>query len=51
MGVAGLMFEPHPQIVLKHFFDISAGFRYKKMEKSSQSIYRDFHGLEVSKQG
>ena len=45
MGVAGLMFEPHPpnfeklynfknvQMVLKHFFDISTGFRYKKIGK------------------
>ena len=57
MGVAGLMFKPHPpkfknyttfkdvQMVLKHFFDTSTGFRYKKkMEKSSPSIYRDVHG-------
>ena len=40
MGVAGLMFEPHPpnlkiyttfkdvQVTLKPFFDISTGFRY-----------------------
>ena len=27
--------------MLKHLFDISTGFRYKKMEKSSPSIYRD----------
>ena len=29
--------------MLKHFFDISTGFRYKKMEKSSPSMYRDVH--------
>ena len=45
MGVAGLMFEPHPpnfenyttykdvQMMLKHFFNISTGFRCKKNEK------------------
>ena len=33
------------QMVLKHFFDISTGFRYKKMEKSSPSIYRDVHDV------
>ena len=46
MGVAGLIFEPHPpnfenlykyiqdvQMMLKHFFDISTGFRYKKNGK------------------
>ena len=45
MGVAGLMFEPRPpdfeinttfkgvQMMLKHFFDISTGFRYKKNGK------------------
>ena len=45
MGVAGLMFEPHPpnfeiyttfkdvQMMLKHFFDISTGFRSKKNGK------------------
>ena len=33
------------QMILKHFFDISTGFRYKKMEKSSPSIYRDVNGL------
>ena len=45
MGVAGLMFEPHPpnfeklynfidvQMILKHFSDISTGFRYKKNGK------------------
>ena len=49
MGVAGLMLEPHPpnfedvQMMLKYFFDLSTGFRYKKMEKSSPSIYRDVH--------
>ena len=32
-------------MMLKHFFDISTGFRYKKMEKSSPSIYRDVHAL------
>ena len=32
------------QMILKHFFDISTGFRYKKIEKSSPSIYRDVHG-------
>ena len=33
-------------MILKHFFDISTGFRYKKkMEKSSPSIYRDVHDL------
>ena len=31
--------------MLKHLFDISTGFRYKKMEKSSLSIYRDVHDL------
>ena len=32
--------------MLKHFFDISTGFRYKKkMEESSPSIYRDVHVL------
>ena len=31
--------------MLKHFFDISTGFGYKKMEKSSPSIYRDVHAL------
>ena len=31
--------------MLKHFFVISTGFRYKKMEKSSLSIYRDVHAL------
>jgi hypothetical protein len=31
--------------MLKHFFDISTGFRYKKNEKSSLSIYRDVHAL------
>ena len=42
MGVAGLMFEPHPpnfenlynfkdvQMMLKHFFDTSTGFGYIK---------------------
>ena len=42
MGVAGLMLEPRPpnfeiyttfkdvQMMLKYFFDISTGFRYKK---------------------
>ena len=29
----------------KDFFDISTGFRYKKMEKSSPSIYRDILDL------
>ena len=33
------------QMMIKHFFDISTGFIYKKMEKSSPSIYRDVHGL------
>ena len=33
------------QMMLKHFFDISTGFRYKKMEKISPSIYRDVHVL------
>ena len=39
--------------MLKDFFDISNGFRYKKMEKSSPSIYRDVHALEyvVASQG
>ena len=44
MGVAGLVFEPHPpnfeifttfkdvQMMLKQFFDISTGFRFKKMQ-------------------
>ena len=44
MGVAGLMFEPHPlnsenlnnfkdvQMILKQFFDISTGFRFSKMQ-------------------
>ena len=32
-------------MMLKHFFDISTGFRYKKNEKSSPSIYRDVHDL------
>ena len=31
------------QVILKHFFDIPTGFRYKKMEKSSPSIYRDVY--------
>ena len=31
--------------MLEYFFYISTGFRYKKMEKSSPSIYRDVHGL------
>ena len=35
--------------VLKHFFDISTGFRYKKNGKSSPSIYRDVHGLNDAK--
>ena len=42
MGVAGVIFEPRPpnsqsyttfkdvQVILKHFFDISTGFRNKK---------------------
>jgi hypothetical protein len=36
--------------MLKHFFDISTGFRYKnkKMEKSSPSIYKDVHVLTHS---
>ena len=38
------------QMTLKHFFDISTGFRYKKMEKSSPSIYRDVHGLAEQRQ-
>ena len=29
--------------MLKHFFDISTGFRYKKMDMSSPSMYRDVH--------
>ena len=33
------------QMMLKHFFDISTGFGYKKMKKSSPSIYRDVHEL------
>ena len=33
------------QMMLKHFFDNSTGFRYKKMGKSSPSIYRDVHVL------
>ena len=47
MGVAGLMFEPHPpnfenfynfkdvQMILKQFFDISTGFRFSKMQWGS----------------
>ena len=31
------------QMMLKHFFDISTGFGYKKIKKSSPSIYRDVH--------
>ena len=31
--------------MLKHLLDISTGFRYKKMEKNSPSIYRDVHDL------
>ena len=38
------------QMILKHFFDISTGFRYKKMEKSSPSIYRDVHDLMYQEQ-
>ncbi len=30
-------------MMLKHFFDISTGFRYKKMDTSSPSMYRDVH--------
>jgi hypothetical protein len=39
------------QMVLKHFFDTSTGFRYKKMKKSSPSItsYHRFHGLPISR--
>ena len=37
-----LQLSPH----VAHF-DISTGFRYKKMEKSSPSIYRDVHGQVV----
>ena len=45
MGVAGITFEPRPpnsqiyttfkdvQVMLKHFFDISTGFRYKKNQE------------------
>ena len=33
-------------MILKHFFDISTGFRYKKMDTSSPSMYRDVHALE-----
>ena len=34
------------QMMLKHFLDISTGFRYKKkIKKSSPSIYRDVHEL------
>ena len=41
MGVAGLMFEPHPpnfenlynlMMMLKQFFDISTGFRFSKLQ-------------------
>jgi len=39
MGVAGLMFEPHPpnfeklyNFLLKQFFDISTGFRFSKLQ-------------------
>ena len=47
MGVAGLMFEPHPpnsenyttfkdvQMKLKQFFDISTDFRFRKMQWGS----------------
>ena len=47
MGVAGLMFEPHPpilkiyttfkdvQMMLKQFFDISTGFRFSKLQWGS----------------
>ena len=33
------------QVMLKHFFDISTGFRYKKIKKSFPSMYRDVHDL------
>ena len=48
MGVAGLMFGPHPpnfenlynffkdiQMMLEQFFDISTGFRFSKMQWGS----------------
>ena len=49
MGVAGVIFEPHPlilkiyttfkdvQMMLKLFFDISTGFKFSKMQCGSVS--------------
>ena len=47
-AILTLQLSPHVghfdvQMRLKNFFDISNGFRYKKKEKSSPSIYRDVH--------
>jgi hypothetical protein len=51
MGVAGVIFEPHPpnlkvyttfkddQMILKCFFDISTGFRFWKI---SVGVFRPF---------
>ena len=55
MGVADSIFEPHPsnfenqltfeavKMILLYQTKISFSFWYKKMVKSSLSIYRDLH--------